>query len=186
MAKPTPTPEKAVFLDRDGVLNHDSGYVFRTSDLQILPGVPQTLLALKNAGYLLVVITNQSGVARGMFSLSDVESFHRYMRAEIVRQGGPELDAIYTCPHHPDGTVPEFAVKCSCRKPGPGLLLRASREHGIDLATSWMIGDKDSDAAAARAAGVRAILIQSEKYRQADTSARSARDITEAAGIILA
>jgi D-glycero-D-manno-heptose 1,7-bisphosphate phosphatase len=184
MAKLTPTPEKAVFLDRDGVLNQDSGYVFRTEDLRVLPGVPQTLQSLKKAGFLLVVITNQSGVARGMFSLSDVDTFHRHLRAEIVRQGGPELDAFYTCPHHPDGTVPEFAVRCSCRKPGPELLLRAARDLRIDLPSSWMIGDKDSDAAAARAAGVQAILIQSEKYRQEDATARSVSTITEAANLI--
>lgn len=185
MAKPTPTHSKAVFLDRDGVLNHDSGYVFRSADLKILPGVPEALRALKDAGYLLLVVTNQSGIARGMFSEADVAVFHDHLRAEIMRQGGPDFDGIYTCPHHPDGNDPQYAITCQCRKPQPGLIQNAARDFNVDLGSSWMIGDKDSDASAARAAGVRAILIRSKKYQQTDNLAQSVTDITQAVRLIL-
>lgn len=162
---------KAVFLDRDGVLNLDKGYVFKTTDLEILPDVVPCLIELKKRGFLLIVITNQSGIARGMYDLNDVDLFHQHLTSEIAKAGGPTLDDFYTCPHHPSGTISPFNTDCDCRKPKPGLLLRAASDLGLDLQASWMIGDKDSDAECAAAAGVKAILVDSDKYRRTNKTA---------------
>jgi len=125
----------AVFLDRDGVLNEDRGYVHRWEDFSFLPGAIDALRQLQQQGYLLVVITNQSAVARGLCSEADVLALHERMCA-FLREQGIELAGIYYCPHHPQGSVSDYAIVCSCRKPEPGMILRAAREHGIDLSRS--------------------------------------------------
>lgn len=185
MAKQIQQLNKAVFLDRDGVLNHDSGYVYKTDDLIVLPGVSESLKALKENGYLLIVITNQSGVARGMYSMNQVATFHDHLRQTIKSLGGPDFDGIYVCPHHPKGSDSNYAYECSCRKPAPGLILEAIKDFGIDPAASWMIGDKDSDAQAAKSAGVRAILIESAKYEHTEKDVTSVRTLNEAVKTIL-
>ena len=146
----------AAFLDRDGVLNRDAGYVWRTADFEWLPGAKQAIKSLNDAGYLVIVVTNQSGIARGLYGEADVEHLHRWMNGELGRDGA-HIDAFYYCPHHPtEGHGPHRRV-CDCRKPAPGLLLRAMHDWRIERATSFMIGDKDIDIAAAHAAGVRGI-----------------------------
>jgi D-glycero-D-manno-heptose 1,7-bisphosphate phosphatase len=145
---------RAVFLDRDGVLVRDSGYVHRVQDLQLLPGAVEGLLALQQAGYLLVVVTNQSGIARGLYTEADYQCFTSAMRSAL-QQSGVELTDVLHCPHLPNAAVARFAVECSCRKPSPGMLLRAIAEFGIDPGRSMMVGDRDSDLQAGRAAGVR-------------------------------
>jgi D-glycero-D-manno-heptose 1,7-bisphosphate phosphatase len=147
------TLRRAAFLDRDGVLNVDHGYVFRPQDFEWLPGAVDALRLLQQAGYALVVVTNQSGVARGFYTLTDVEKLHAHLRAELLAQG-VRLAAIYACPHHPDGVVPAYRVQCNCRKPMPGMIEQAAREHGLDLAASCLFGDKLSDVEAGRRAGV--------------------------------
>lgn len=146
-----------VFLDRDGVLNRDLGYVWRTADFGWLDGVKAAIKRLNDAGYLVVVVTNQAGVARGLYSEDDVAYLHRWMNVELQRDGA-HIDAFYYCPHHPTEGNGIYRRVCDCRKPAPGMLLRAMREWPIDRTASIMVGDKDIDLDAARAAGVRGIL----------------------------
>ncbi|MDK2797250.1 MAG: D-glycero-D-manno-heptose 1,7-bisphosphate phosphatase [Tepidiphilus sp.] len=148
----------AVFLDRDGVLNEDRGYVHRWEDFSFLPGAIDALRQLQQQGYLLVVITNQSAVARGLCAEADVLALHERMCA-FLREQGIELAGIYYCPHHPQGSVSDYAIVCSCRKPEPGMILRAAREHGIDLSRSLLVGDKLSDLEAGRAAGIPSLYL---------------------------
>lgn len=151
---------RAVFLDRDGILNVDRGYTFRVPDLVVPAGVPEALSRLRDAGFKLVVITNQSGVARGKFTMRDVEIFHAALESEVVRRGGPGFDLVMTCPHHPDGSVAPFNVTCDCRKPGQKLIQDASQALGIDCARSFMVGDKWSDVLCGFRAGSRPLLVQ--------------------------
>ena len=148
----------AAFLDRDGVLNEDRGYVHRWEDFAFLPGVIDALRRLQQKGYLLVVITNQSAVARGLCAETDVLALHERMRAFLHGQG-IELAGIYYCPHHPQGSVARYTRACACRKPEPGMILRAAREHGIDLSRSLLVGDKLSDLEAGRAAGLPSLYL---------------------------
>lgn len=136
--------QKAIFLDRDGVIIKDLGYVYKPKDLYFLPHAIDGLLKLKRLGFLLIVISNQSGVARGLFTIEDVEKFNAYMTNKLLMHG-VKLDAIYFCPHHPDGIIPEFKIQCSCRKPNISLLLKAKQDFNIKLEDSYIIGDKDSD-----------------------------------------
>ena len=148
----------AVFLDRDGVLNEDRGYVHRWEDFSFLPGAIEALRQLQQKGYLLVVITNQSAVARGLCTEADVLALHERMCA-FLRERGIELAGIYHCPHHPQGSVSDYAIACACRKPEPGMILRAAQAHGIDLSRSLLVGDKLSDLEAGRAAGIPSLYL---------------------------
>jgi D-glycero-D-manno-heptose 1,7-bisphosphate phosphatase len=148
----------AVFLDRDGTINVEKDYLFRAEDFEFIPGAPDAIKALKDAGYLVVVVTNQSGVARGYYTLEDVNLLHEYIQAEIGKHG-TSIDAFYLCPHHPTKGVNEFARECECRKPKPGMLNRASEDLQIDLARSIMIGDKLADIEAGEAVGCQPLLV---------------------------
>lgn len=160
----------AAFLDRDGVLNEDRGYVHRWEDFSFLPGVIEALRQLQHKGYLLVVITNQSAVARGLCAEADVLALHERMRT-VLREQGIELAGIYHCPHHPQGSVPRYARACPCRKPEPGMILRAAQEHGIDLARSFLVGDKISDLEAGRAAGIPSLYLVVPPGQEKDLAA---------------
>ena len=149
---------RAAFLDRDGVINREHGYVHRVEDFEILPGVMQGARLLHDAGHALVVVTNQAGIARGLYTTAQYEVLTEHMRGLFAAQGLP-LAGVYHCPHHPDARVAEFRRDCDCRKPRPGLLLQAARELGLDLARSVLVGDKVSDIGAARAAGLALSLI---------------------------
>lgn len=153
---------RAAFLDRDGVINRDTGYVHRIADFEILPGVVEALSRLQAARYALIVVTNQSGLARGFFDETAYEVLAQYLR-DTLAKGGVTLDDIYHCPHLPDAAVARFRRDCDCRKPLPGLLLRAIADHGIDPAASLLVGDKGSDVAAGRAAGVRRCYFVGDK-----------------------
>jgi D-glycero-D-manno-heptose 1,7-bisphosphate phosphatase len=144
---------KALFLDRDGVINEDKKYVHRIEDFVLLPGVMDAVRLAKERGYTIVVVTNQSGVARGYYGLEDVDVLHSHVR-RMFDQAGAAIDAIYVCPHHPDGKVAEFAFSCSCRKPNPGMILNAARDLEIELKKSILVGDNGSDIQAGVAAGV--------------------------------
>jgi D-glycero-D-manno-heptose 1,7-bisphosphate phosphatase len=148
----------AAFLDRDGVLNVDHGYVFRPEDLEFTPTAIEAVRLLNEAGYRVFVVTNQSGVARGYYTAADVERFHAHMDREL-QAGGARVDRYYYCPYHPDGIVAEYAIDHEDRKPSPGMLQRAIREWPTDLAASVMIGDKRSDMEAASRAGVLGVLV---------------------------
>lgn len=152
---------RAAFLDRDGTLIVDKPYNADPNAIEVLPGVPEGLRLLAEAGYLLVVVTNQSGVARGRYDGAAVARMHDRLN-EVFAPAGVRVAAYYYCPHHVDGVVPCLAVACPSRKPGPGMFLRAARDWSIDLRRSWMFGDQATDVLAARAARCRGLLVASE------------------------
>lgn len=150
----------AVFLDKDGTLIEDVPYNVDPDRMRLMPGAAEALARLDEAGYALVVVSNQSGVARGLFSEQALEPVHARLE-ELFRGAGARLDGFYFCPHLPEGKDPRYAVACDCRKPGPGLLLRAAEELGLDLAASWMLGDILDDVEAGNRAGCRSVLVGS-------------------------
>jgi D,D-heptose 1,7-bisphosphate phosphatase len=155
-----PLRQRAVFIDRDGTLNVHDGYIRTPAALQVFDFAGPAVRRLNDAGWLAVVVTNQGILARGECSLGTMHEIHRKLQVAIALSGA-RLDGIYLCPHHPDVPVPGGpASACRCRKPMPGLLLRAANELGIDLGTSWMIGDATTDIAAGSAAGARTVLVQ--------------------------
>src|SRR6201996_2096384 len=145
--------QPAVFLDRDGVLNVDRGYVHRPEDFEWTAGAIDAVRAINTAGYLAVVVTNQSGIARQYYKEEDFRTLTQWMNSELAANGA-RLDAVYHCPHHAEGSDPAFAIDCDCRKPKPGLLLRAIADLDIDPERSFLIGDKPQDMEAAQAAGI--------------------------------
>jgi histidinol-phosphate phosphatase family protein len=156
---------KAVFLDRDGVINKRApgdGYITCSQEFELLPGVTEAIALLNRAGFLVIVVTNQRGVARGLYSQSDLTQIHSKMKNDLA-VAGAHLDAIYFCPH--DREPP-----CDCRKPAPGMLLTAAAEHHIDLPNSWMIGDSDTDREAGCRAGCRTITISTQTPSHEDDS----------------
>jgi D-glycero-D-manno-heptose 1,7-bisphosphate phosphatase len=142
----------AAFLDRDGVLNVDKRYVVRIDQFEWIPGAIDFVKLLNDSGYYVIVVTNQSGVARGMYSAADVEALHEWMQCQLHTEIA-HIDAFYYCPHHPD-----FTGSCACRKPSPGMLIQATREWPVDLSNSFLIGDSQSDILAARAMNLRALF----------------------------
>jgi UDP-glucose 4-epimerase len=172
----------AVFLDRDGTLNVEKEYLHKHRDWVWIPGVIPALRALQRGGYRLVVVTNQSGVARGYYGKSDVDALHRRVSADLRRRG-VTLDGIYVCPHGP-------AAGCECRKPEPGMLLRAARELGLDLASSFMIGDKAADVLAARRAGVSPLFVRTghggSEEKRLPAGVRRFESLGDAARVVLA
>jgi len=149
----------AVFLDRDGVLNEDGGYVHRPEQVRWMPQAREAVKWLNDRGYLVFVVTNQAGVARGYYSESDVTELHRWMNRELGRIGA-HVDAFYYCPHHPEAGEPPYRAACGCRKPAPGMIRRAMAEWDVDAANSFLIGDKPSDLQAAEAAGIAGRLYE--------------------------
>lgn len=153
MTAPLRQLRPAAFLDRDGVLNEDDGFVFRPEALRFVAGAPEAVRRLNAAGYLVVVVTNQSGVARGLFDEEAMDRFHDHLRAEFGRQNA-RLDAIYACPYHPEGTIERYRADHPDRKPRPGMILRALADLPIDRNRSFLVGDKPTDIAAAASAGI--------------------------------
>jgi D-glycero-D-manno-heptose 1,7-bisphosphate phosphatase len=143
----------AAFFDRDGVLNHDLGHVHTISDFHWVDGAKESILACNEAGYLVFVVTNQAGIAKGYYPESAMRALHAHMQAEL-RALGAHIDAFAFCPHHPEASVPEFRCICSCRKPAPGMILRLCEDWNVDLSASFMIGDKSTDLDAAAVAGI--------------------------------
>ena len=151
-------PRRAAFLDRDGVVNREVGYLHRWEDFEFLPGVLDAMRRLQQAGYALVIVTNQSGIARGFYTEADYQALTARLREAMAANGSPAA-GIYHCPHHPAGTVAELSFDCDCRKPLPGMLLQAARDLDLSLPESIMVGDKLADAQAGRAAGVSQIFL---------------------------
>jgi D-glycero-D-manno-heptose 1,7-bisphosphate phosphatase len=143
----------AVFLDRDGVVNLDRGYVYRPADFEFVPGALEAARALKQMGLALVVVTNQSGIARGYYDVEQFKTLTEWMTRQFAEHGAP-LDGVYFCPHHPSEGPAPYRRACLCRKPEPGLLLDAARDLDLDLSRSVLFGDKASDLQAALAAGI--------------------------------
>ena len=157
LPRPSP-PRRAVFLDKDGTLIDDVPYNVDPQRMRLACGAAAGLPALHRAGYRLIVVSNQSGVARGLFAEAALADVRRRLEEMMDAIGAP-LGGFYYCPHHPRGRVPAYAVACDCRKPAPGLLLRAAEELGIELAASWLVGDILDDVEAGRRAGCRTVLI---------------------------
>jgi len=150
---------RAVFLDRDGTLIEDVGYLERVGRIAMYPWSIDAIRVLNRAGLRVVVTTNQAGVARGYFTEALVEEIHRDIDARVVA-GGARIDAYYYCPHHPDGSVPAYSRSCDCRKPGRGLVDRAVRELGVDPARSFVVGDRRLDVQLASAVNARSVLVR--------------------------
>jgi len=148
-----------VFLDRDGVVIEEVSYLSSMNHLALFPWTTDSIRALNRAGIPVVVVTNQSGVARGLFDEAFVDEVHREISARLA-MGGARIDAYYYCPHHPDGSVAGYARACDCRKPRPGLIDRAVRDLNLDPARSFVVGDKWSDVELAHAAGARGVLVR--------------------------
>ncbi|MDQ1560460.1 MAG: D-glycero-D-manno-heptose 1,7-bisphosphate phosphatase, partial [Pyrinomonadaceae bacterium] len=151
---------RAVFIDRDGTISEEVGYVNHPSRYRVFPYAAEAIKRLNEAGWLAVLVTNQAGVARGYFTEDVIGAVHTLLAQELER-GGARLDAIYYCPHHPSVGEPPYRFDCDCRKPRPGLIRRAAADLDIDLATSWMVGDRYGDTELARNAGTRAALVLS-------------------------
>ncbi len=186
-----------MFLDRDGVIVRDSAPVSDASRVEILPGVPDALNRLHQAGYRLVVVTNQSIVARGALTESAVVDLQRHIEQRIRDAGGPALDGFYFCPHHPKANLPAYRIDCTCRKPRPGMLERATVDLGLDRSRSFMVGDRITDIEAGHRAGCRTIWVHTGAHEEARIEASDpvpaglvadhvCQSLAEAADIILA
>ncbi|HEV7475076.1 MAG TPA: HAD family hydrolase [Pyrinomonadaceae bacterium] len=151
---------RAVFIDRDGTISEEVGYINHPSRFRIFDYSAEAIKLLNNSGWLAVVVTNQAGVARGYFDEAMIQTVHRRL-AEDLSTGGAKLDAIYYCAHHPSVGEPPYRFDCDCRKPRPGLIQRAAKDLDIDLAASWMIGDRYSDIELAHNAGVNSAFVLS-------------------------
>lgn len=183
----------AVFLDRDGTMIEDAGYLWRASDVRWFPGTSEAIGLLNRAGFLVCVTTNQAGVARGYYGEDDVRALHAHM-ATHLESGGARIDAWFYCPHHPEAAVSRYRVQCDCRKPEPGMIRQACAQFDIDLARSFVIGDKRLDVESAVRAGARGILVRTG-YGDAVASAHNgqvpgaacvAADLVAAAAWLLA
>lgn len=181
-----------MFLDRDGTLIEEAGYLDSLDRLRLFPWTVDALRLLARGGYRLVVVTNQSGIALGLFEEDFVKQTHAALDAQLQRAGA-RLDGYYYCPHHPSGQIPELAMACECRKPGPALVLRAAEDLGLDLSRSFMVGDRWGDVQVADRAGLRGgILLRTGYGRSAErhplpgvTPAFVADDLMEAAAWLL-
>lgn len=150
----------AVFLDRDGTINLDTNYLSSPHELHLISGSAQAIARLNRAGLTVVVVTNQSGLARGYYSRDDLQAVHDELD-RLLASHGARIDAYYHCPHHPDGVVEHLAVTCDCRKPGPGMLRQAARDLGLKLEGSFMVGDRPGDVECALNEGLFAVRVQS-------------------------
>ena len=153
---------RAVFLDRDGTLIIERDLVRTPADITFIPGAIEGLRLLSEADYALVIVTNQSARSRGLITDSDLERVHQALRATLEESSVTLTDVLH-CPHHPTEGTPPLRTECACRKPAPGLLLRAAEQHGLDLASSWMVGDAARDIETGRRAGVRPLLVETGK-----------------------
>jgi D-glycero-D-manno-heptose 1,7-bisphosphate phosphatase len=183
-----------VFLDRDGTLIDELGYLGDPAGVRLYPGAARAVRALNAAGLPVVLVTNQSGVARGMFAEADVHAVHARL-AELLRAEGARLDLVLFCPHHPREGLSPYRVPCECRKPAPGMYLAGARALGLDLAHSAVVGDSERDLEAGRRAGIgQLILVATGKGRGEDARLRAAgpvahalaEDLERAAGLVLA
>jgi D-glycero-D-manno-heptose 1,7-bisphosphate phosphatase len=157
--------KKAVFLDRDGTIIRDRNYLRSANDIEFLSGAPEALKRLKSAGFLLIVCTNQSGIARGILSEREYCAIDRRFR-QMLSARGVSLDRTYYCPHLPDGSVGKFAIRCKCRKPGKGMFIAAQKEFGIDFNASFAVGDSLRDLLPAKTLGATTILVKTGKGRK--------------------
>ncbi|WDD97143.1 D-glycero-beta-D-manno-heptose 1,7-bisphosphate 7-phosphatase [Thalassomonas actiniarum] len=154
---------KALFLDRDGIINIDHGYVHKIDDFEFVGGIFELCQLAAAKGYDIFVITNQAGIARGLYAVADFETLTSWMLAQFKKQG-IDIQEVFYCPHHPTKGVNEFKMSCQCRKPAPGMILKAQEKYNIDLGLSIFIGDKPSDMQAAEAAGISSRILVASRY----------------------
>ena len=180
-AKNLKEPQKAVFLDRDGTINKYVGFLRKIDQFELLPGVADAIRKINASGYLCIVVTNQPVIARGEVTVPELEEIHRKMETLLGLEGA-YLDGLYYCPHHPHkgyaGEVPELKIECSCRKPKPGMLLKAAEDFNIDLGKSWMVGDGENDILAGQNAGCRTALICGAEETGAENIPDFGQDMT--------
>lgn len=150
--------DKIIFLDRDGTMNEEVHYLHKPEDLHILSGVAEALKLLRDAGFQIVVVTNQAGVARGYYTCQDVETLHQYLNEQLKKEGA-WVDHFFYCPHHPVHGIGDYKIECDCRKPGTGMFVMAEQYYQIDKSNSYMIGDKLLDVEAGNQYGVKSILV---------------------------
>jgi len=169
--------EKAVFLDRDGVIIEDAGYVGEIERVKFIPGAGQAIRLLNENGFKVIIITNQAGVARGYFSEEAVEEINTYVQETLAKEGAL-IDKTYYCPHHKEGVIEEYRKDCYYRKPSPGMIEEAVRDFHIDLKRSFLIGDKGSDIEAGRRAGCKTILLAGENTQESAAGSEVVSDYT--------
>ena len=171
---------RAVFLDRDGTINADKNYLYRAEDFEFLPGAVEALKLLQDSGYLLIIITNQSGIARGYYTEDDFRTLTEWMLGRL-KEAGVNIARVYYCPHLPDAKIPEYRKICNCRKPETGLFEQAIRDYDIDMAGSYAIGDKMRDCAICEKTPCRGFLIGGKSD---STRVKTVSSLLEAAKII--
>lgn len=150
---------KAIFLDRDGTINIDKGYLYKKEEFEFLDKAIEGLKILTDLGYILIVVTNQSGIARGYYTEEQLEDLNNYM-AEELKKYGVEIKKSYYCPHHAEKGLGKYKVECNCRKPNPGMVLEGIKEFNVDVENSYIVGDKLSDAEAGIRAGIKGVIVQ--------------------------
>lgn len=162
---------KALLLDRDGVINIEKGYLYRIADVELVPGIFDVCRFFQEDGYLLIAVTNQAGIARGFYSEEDMENLHRWLHDQFIEQG-LKLTKIYHCPHHPEHGLGIYKQHCDCRKPAPGMILRARDEFDLDLSRSILVGDKETDIEAGINAGVNlTVMLRTKAIAETPTQA---------------
>lgn len=149
----------AIFIDRDGTINEQMGYINHLSRFNILPGVPEAIKLLNENNYLVIIVTNQSGIARGYFPLELVEEIHTYMKDSLTKEGA-KIDAVFFCPHYPGSRLKEYDIACDCRKPNTGMIRQALDKFDIDLTQSYMIGDHYTDLEFAHNGNIKSIMVK--------------------------
>lgn len=158
--------QPAVFLDRDGVIIEDVNLLTKPSEIRLFKYAPQAIQKLKQAGFKVIVVSNQTVVARGLATEDEVAEINNHLQALLVRAGGDRVDGFYVCPHHPNATLPTYRVDCDCRKPRPGMLLQAAQEHHLNLQASFMVGDRITDIIAGMKAGCRTVMVQTGMHEE--------------------
>lgn len=166
--------DRVVFLDRDGTINVEKKYLYKPEDFEFIEGTQEAIRLLNEAGYKVVVITNQAGVARGYYTEEDVDRLHRYINKRLA-ESGAHIDAFYYCPHHPENGIGKYQIACDCRKPKIGMFLQAEKLFDIDKGNSWMIGDKLIDIEAGKNYGVRTVLVRTGYGREMEIYAEADR-----------
>jgi D-glycero-D-manno-heptose 1,7-bisphosphate phosphatase len=181
--------KKAVFLDRDGTIVVHEPYLSSPDQLKLLPNAAQGIRVFKEYGYLIIVVTNQSGVARGFFDEKRLILIHKKL-ISMLEEEGAVIDDLYYCPHHTEGIIERYKVDCNCRKPKPGMILDAARKYHIDLTQSLMIGDSEADMLAGRDAGCKCVLVRSDSINEISTATMIGtdyivKDLLEAASYVI-
>ena len=175
---------RALFIDRDGVLNDDNGYTFKIEDLRILDGVIEGLKIIQELDYKIIIVTNQSGIARGFFTIQD---FHHFMKTllKTLKENGVFISDYFFCPHHIEGVIPKYTKECDCRKPKPGMIMQAMQKYNFDLSRSVLVGDKETDILAGVEASISSnILITNQSLSNNSLASARAEDLVAAAKII--